>query len=189
MMVRPSSSRPDTSVTSRGTKGARIPGPGMAGASGPGIAIAGSSTPPSATRPRSLDSAVTPAEDERDNLLNVAPHVEWVTNGLYEFLPALSQRHRRAAAHASTRGLGGGPRPREQPEHSRRHSAPPNPGSRARPSGTAWWRAAPVRATSGSVPSLGCRRFMEAKRTGATRCGQPAGGEDDGRDLDPATRR
>ncbi|HEX5576468.1 MAG TPA: hypothetical protein VFX42_11380, partial [Gemmatimonadales bacterium] len=32
----------------------------------------------------SLDSAVTPAEDERDNVLNVAPHVEWVTNGLYE---------------------------------------------------------------------------------------------------------
>ena len=39
----------------------------------------------------SLDSAVTPAEDERDNLINVAPHVEWVTNGLYEFLPALSR--------------------------------------------------------------------------------------------------
>jgi hypothetical protein len=39
----------------------------------------------------SLDSAVTPAEDERDNLVNVAPHVEWVTNGLYEFLPALSR--------------------------------------------------------------------------------------------------
>jgi hypothetical protein len=38
----------------------------------------------------SLDSAVTPADDERDNLLNVAPHVEWVTNGLYEFLPGLS---------------------------------------------------------------------------------------------------
>lgn len=39
----------------------------------------------------SLDSAVTPAEDERDNLLNVAPHVEWVTNGLYEYLPELSR--------------------------------------------------------------------------------------------------
>jgi hypothetical protein len=39
----------------------------------------------------SLDSAVTPAEDERDNLLNVAPHVEWVTNGLYEYLPAMSR--------------------------------------------------------------------------------------------------
>jgi hypothetical protein len=38
----------------------------------------------------SLDSAVAPADDERDNLVNVAPHVEWVTNGLYEFLPALS---------------------------------------------------------------------------------------------------
>jgi hypothetical protein len=39
----------------------------------------------------SLDSAVTPAEDERDNLVNVAPHVEWVTNGLYEFLAELSR--------------------------------------------------------------------------------------------------
>jgi hypothetical protein len=39
----------------------------------------------------SLDSAVTPAEDERDNVMNVAPHVEWVTNGLYEFLPGLSR--------------------------------------------------------------------------------------------------
>lgn len=39
----------------------------------------------------SLDSAVAPADDERDNVLNVAPHVEWVTNGLYEYLPALSR--------------------------------------------------------------------------------------------------
>lgn len=38
----------------------------------------------------SFDSLVSPAEDERDNLLNVEPHVEWVTNGLYEFLPTLS---------------------------------------------------------------------------------------------------
>jgi hypothetical protein len=38
----------------------------------------------------SFDSVVAPAEDERDNVLNVAPHVEWVSNGLYEFLPTLS---------------------------------------------------------------------------------------------------
>jgi hypothetical protein len=38
----------------------------------------------------SFDSVVAPQEDERDNLMNVAPHVEWVTNGLYEFLPDLS---------------------------------------------------------------------------------------------------
>jgi len=37
-----------------------------------------------------LDHPVAPAEDERDNVLNVAPHVEWVENGLYEFLPAMS---------------------------------------------------------------------------------------------------
>jgi hypothetical protein len=41
--------------------------------------------------PGALDSAVAPGEDERDNLLNVAPHVEWVENGLYQFLPGLSR--------------------------------------------------------------------------------------------------
>ena len=39
----------------------------------------------------SLDSTVAPAEDERDNLLNVAPHVEYVGNALYEYLPGLSR--------------------------------------------------------------------------------------------------
>ena len=34
---------------------------------------------------------MTPAEDERDNVLNVAPHVEWVANALYEYLPGLSR--------------------------------------------------------------------------------------------------
>jgi len=38
----------------------------------------------------SLDSPVSPAEDERDNILNVVPHAQFVGNGLYEFLPALS---------------------------------------------------------------------------------------------------
>jgi hypothetical protein len=38
----------------------------------------------------SLDSPVALAEDERDNVLNVAPHVEYMGNALYEYLPALS---------------------------------------------------------------------------------------------------
>jgi len=38
----------------------------------------------------SLDNAVSPAEDERDNISNVTPHVEYVGNALYEYLPALS---------------------------------------------------------------------------------------------------
>src|SRR5688500_13267862 len=33
----------------------------------------------------SLDSPVAPAEDERDNVLNVAPHAEFVGNALYEY--------------------------------------------------------------------------------------------------------
>jgi hypothetical protein len=39
----------------------------------------------------SLDNPVPGAEDERDNVLNVAPHVDYWANGLYEFLPALSR--------------------------------------------------------------------------------------------------
>lgn len=39
----------------------------------------------------SFDSPVAPAEDERDNVLNVVPHAEFVGNGLYEYLPALSR--------------------------------------------------------------------------------------------------
>jgi hypothetical protein len=39
----------------------------------------------------SLDSAVAPAEDERDNILNVVPHAEFVGNALYEYLPDASR--------------------------------------------------------------------------------------------------
>src|SRR3984893_12581325 len=39
----------------------------------------------------SLDGPVAPADDERDNVLNVAPHVEYMGNALYEYLPSLSR--------------------------------------------------------------------------------------------------
>lgn len=39
----------------------------------------------------SLDSAVAPLDDERDNVLNVVPHAEFAGNGLYEYLPSLSR--------------------------------------------------------------------------------------------------
>ena len=39
----------------------------------------------------SLDSPVTPAEDERDNILNVTPHAQFVGNALYEYLPGVSR--------------------------------------------------------------------------------------------------
>ena len=39
----------------------------------------------------SLNSPVAPAEDERDNILNVAPHCEFAGNALYEYLPRLSR--------------------------------------------------------------------------------------------------
>lgn len=38
-----------------------------------------------------LSNPVSPAEDERDNMLNVLPHAQFLGNGIYEFLPALSR--------------------------------------------------------------------------------------------------
>lgn len=39
----------------------------------------------------SLSNPVSPAEDERDNILNVLPHAQFLGNAVYEFLPALSR--------------------------------------------------------------------------------------------------
>jgi hypothetical protein len=39
----------------------------------------------------SFDHPVAPADDERDNVLNVTPHAEFVGNGLYQYLPSASQ--------------------------------------------------------------------------------------------------
>jgi hypothetical protein len=39
----------------------------------------------------SLANPVAPAEDERDNIVNVTPHAEFVGNAVYEYLPALSR--------------------------------------------------------------------------------------------------
>jgi hypothetical protein len=39
----------------------------------------------------SLDNPVDPAGDDRDNMMNVAPHVDHWGNALYEYLPALSR--------------------------------------------------------------------------------------------------
>jgi len=38
-----------------------------------------------------FDHPAPPAEDERDNVVNVTPHAEFVGNALYEFLPDLSR--------------------------------------------------------------------------------------------------
>ena len=39
----------------------------------------------------SLDNPVSPGDDERDNVLNVVPHAEFMGNALYEYLPGLSR--------------------------------------------------------------------------------------------------
>jgi hypothetical protein len=38
-----------------------------------------------------FDQAVGPAEDERDNVLNVTPHAQFAGNAIYEFLPRVSR--------------------------------------------------------------------------------------------------
>jgi hypothetical protein len=39
----------------------------------------------------SLDSPVAPADDERDNILNVTRHAQYLGNALYQYLPGLSR--------------------------------------------------------------------------------------------------
>jgi len=39
----------------------------------------------------SLDRPVPPAEDERDNIINVTPHAQFLGNAVYEYLPGLSR--------------------------------------------------------------------------------------------------
>src|SRR5262249_50953417 len=39
----------------------------------------------------SLDSPVSPADDERDSISNVTPHAQFLGNALYEYLPGLSR--------------------------------------------------------------------------------------------------
>ena len=39
----------------------------------------------------SLSNPVSPAEDERDNIINVLPHAQFLGNAVYEFLPSLSR--------------------------------------------------------------------------------------------------
>jgi hypothetical protein len=38
-----------------------------------------------------LSNPVSPADDERDNLVNVLPHAQFLGNAVYEFLPGLSR--------------------------------------------------------------------------------------------------
>jgi hypothetical protein len=39
----------------------------------------------------SLDNPVAPADDERDSIVNVNPHVQFLGSAIYEYLPALSR--------------------------------------------------------------------------------------------------
>ena len=128
----------------------------------------------------SLDSAVAPAEDERDNVLNVAPYVEYMGNALYEYLPALS------------RGTGE-PQPTARLEFatvdvvpaSAKAFEPPSVRGKqqcpVRHSGIGWWRGEPLRAMSACVRAPACRRFSKdvvtmrsLTRSTASSCTRPS---------------
>ena len=110
----------------------------------------------------SLDSPVSPAEDERDNILNVTPHAKFAGNALYEYLPGLS------------RGTGE-PQPSARlelttvdlvPGAAKPFEAALSAGQstlRRRHSGIGWWQVVPLPATSGCVRGPACRRFSKAR--------------------------
>ena len=105
-----------------------------------------------------LDNAVAPAEDEQDNILNVAPHVEYLGNAVYEYLPDLSrgtgEPQPSARLEVTTVDLlPGGQR------LSRRPSGRAKQNCRGRRSGIGWWRGEPCRAMCGSVRGPAYRPF------------------------------
>ena len=71
-------------------------------------------------RPADFDNPVSPADDERDNVLNVTPHAQFVGNSLYEFLPELSRGTGAAATDGATRAHDRRSRRRAQRQPSRR---------------------------------------------------------------------
>jgi hypothetical protein len=96
----------------------------------------------------SLDNPVSPAEDERDNVANVAPHVEYVGSGLYQYLPSLSrgtgEPQTTPRVELTTVELA----PRTEKAFEAALSAG-NPICMAKPSGIGWWREERFRAMSG----------------------------------------
>ena len=85
----------------------------------------------------SLDSSVTPGDDERDNLLNVVPHAEFAGNALYEYLPDLSRGsgEPQPTARLELTTVDSCP---ERRRRSRRRSAGRSQSCRARRSGIGW---------------------------------------------------
>jgi len=120
----------------------------------------------------SLDSPVAPAEDERDNILNVTPHAQYLGNALYEYLPGLS------------RGTGE-PQPTARlelttvdlvPGAAKAFEAAQIAGQSTLQGETLWYRMVagePLRAMSDCVRGPACRRFSREgvnrlSRTGST---------------------
>ena len=83
--------KPGTSGTSSGTGRPRTRGSGMGGPSRSVSDSAGSSTRRSATRLPAWTTRYCRRKDERDNILNVIPHAQFVGNARTSNLPALSR--------------------------------------------------------------------------------------------------
>ena len=97
----------------------------------------------------SLDSPVAPADDERDNVLNVVPHAEFVGNALYEYLPALSRGTGVPSADRPARADDRGPPHRGGQRLRGGAQRGPIHVGRTRRSGIGWSRVGPLRATCG----------------------------------------
>ena len=105
-----------------------------------------------------LSNPVSPGEDERDTIINILPHVQFMGNGVYEFLPALSRGN-------------GVPTPTPRTEYttvelnygaarrSRRRLPPSNQNCRERRSGIDWSSAEIHRATCAFVRAQAWRAF------------------------------
>jgi hypothetical protein len=106
-----------------------------------------------------LDSPISPADDERDNIVNVTPHAHFAGSALYEFLPALSRGtgtpQPTARLELTTVDLVAG-----RKRLSRQHSARSNQDCKTRRSGIGWWPVEARPAISDCVHDRTCQRFL-----------------------------
>ena len=128
----------------------------------------GSSTPSFGHSAASLDSPVTPADDERDNILNVTPHAQFVGNALYEYLPALSrgtgEPQPTPRLELTTVDLNAGAADAFEAALGARQSH-----CKEKRSGIGWSRVGPLRVTCGCVHGPAWRRFSKDGTSGRSR--------------------
>ena len=124
-------------------------GSGTAGPSRTAIGSAGSSTRSFGHAAADFDNPVSPAEDERDNVLNVTPHAAVRRQCAVRVPAGALARHGRAAADGAARIHDRRSRPRRRGGLRDERCEPRNRRCSARRFGIGWSPAEPRRATSG----------------------------------------